>query len=458
VADEIRERLERLRPLVFPEVAAHNAFKNQLALADSQWLSPDDLQQLQLRRLQGLVRFAVRETGYWPSRINAGAVAAAGTLRDALDALPILPRADLRDHGTAMSPRNLPAGQVRAAEHSSSGSTGIPIHVTSTNLWWKWQEVLTLRTYVWAGVDFSRPLAVIRARPAGPASYPGPNQRPRWARRAVMPFATGPSFELDTKASLEQQWEWLARVRPSYLLTMPTIVRGLARCARKQPGENGTLRGILTTGEVVDPELRASAVEDLHAPLHDKYGSQEAGCMAIQCPDGDGYHVQSEVLILEVLREDGSPCRPGEIGRVVVTTFFNYGTVLLRYELGDYAELGEACSCGRGLPLLKRILGRRRNLLLTPDGRHYWPSLKHFDFSHIVPTRERQLRQVAPDRLEIWMAVDRPATPEQEEQMRKLAAAFLPARYQIAFNYVSEFPESAGGKHEEFVSLLSPTA
>jgi phenylacetate-CoA ligase len=158
------------------------------------------------------------------------------------------------------------------------------------------------------------------------------------------------------------------------------------------------------------------------------------------------------------LREDDSPCRPGEIGRVVVTTFFNYGTVLLRYELGDYAELGDACACGRGLPLLKRILGRRRNLLLTPDGRHYWPALKHFDFSHIVPTRERQLRQVAPDRLEIWMAVDRPATPEQEEQMRKLAAAVLPARYQITFNYVSEFPESAGGKHEEFVSLLSPTA
>jgi phenylacetate-CoA ligase len=457
VADRIRETLERLRPSIFPEVAAHSTFKNQLALADSQWLPPEELEQLQLKRLQTLVGFALRETEFWPSRIKAAEVAIAPRLADALASLPILSRADLRERGTAMNPRALPAGQVRAAEHSSSGSTGIPIHVTSTNLWWKWQQVLSLRTYLWAGFDFSRRLAVIRARPQGPASYPGPNERPRWARRAVIPFATGPSFELDTKSSLEQQWEWLGRVRPDYLMTMPTIVRGLARCARHEPRPDNTLTDVLTTGEVVDAELRGAAEHDLHAPVHDKYGSQEAGCMAIQCPDGDGYHVQSEVLILEVLREDGTPCRPGEIGRVVVTPLFNYGTVLIRYELGDYAELGAPCACGRGLPILKRILGRRRNLLLTPDGRHFWPALKRFDFSHIVPTRERQLRQVALDELEVWMAVDRRVTPEQENEMRRIAAAALPARYKIAFNYVSEFPQSASGKHEEFVSLLATT-
>jgi phenylacetate-coenzyme A ligase PaaK-like adenylate-forming protein len=231
VADRIREALERLRSSVFPEVAAESAFKNQLALADSQWLPPEELEQLQLKRLQSLVRFATRETEFWPERIDGAAVAGASNLRDGLDSLPILPRADLRERGSAMNPRALPAGQVKAAEHTSSGSTGIPIRVTSTNLWWKWQQVLTLRTYLWAGFDFSRRLAVIRARPSGPASYPGPNERPRWARRAVVPFPTGPSFELDTKCSLEQQWEWLGRVKPSYLVTMPTIVRGLARAA-----------------------------------------------------------------------------------------------------------------------------------------------------------------------------------------------------------------------------------
>ena len=41
---------------------------------------------------------------------------------------------------------------------------------------------------------------------------------------------------------------------------------------------------------------------------------------------------------------------------------------LLRYEIGDYAEVGPTCDCGRTLPVLTRILGRDRNRLVMPNG------------------------------------------------------------------------------------------
>ena len=45
---------------------------------------------------------------------------------------------------------------------------------------------------------------------------------------------------------------------------------------------------------------------------------------------------------------------PGEIGRLVVTRLHHFATPLLRYDIGDYAEVGDACPCGRGLPVLRR--------------------------------------------------------------------------------------------------------
>ena len=103
------------------------------------------------------------------------------------------------------------------------------------------------------------------------------------------------------------------------------------------------------------------------------YSSQEFGYIALQCPDAHTYHVQSEAVYVEILDGPGGPCRPGEVGRVVISTLHNYATPLLRYEMGDYAETGGDCVCGRTLPVLNRIVGRERNMWIMPNGQRMWP-------------------------------------------------------------------------------------
>ena len=39
---------------------------------------------------------------------------------------------------------------------------------------------------------------------------------------------------------------------------------------------------------------------------------------------------------------------------MVITDLHNFATPLIRYELGDYAEVGTPCPTGRGLPVLNR--------------------------------------------------------------------------------------------------------
>jgi len=68
---------------------------------------------------------------------------------------------------------------------------------------------------------------------------------------------------------------------------------------------------------------------------------------------------------------------------------------------------------------------------------------------------QHQFRQVAPDAIEMWLVVDSPRTPAQEDEMRKIIAAALPVPFDISFRYVDTFPQSPSGKHEELISYVA---
>jgi phenylacetate-CoA ligase len=127
---------------------------------------------------------------------------------------------------------------------------------------------------------------------------------------------------------------------------------------------------------------------------------------------------------------------------------------LLRYDIGDYAEVGPPCPCGRGLPVLTRILGRERAMLTTADGRRYWPFFGAWFFRDVAPVRQFQFVQTALDALDARMVLERPITDEEEAALRALILGFLPAPFAIRFVWVDAIPRAASGKYEEFRSEL----
>jgi len=149
------------------------------------------------------------------------------------------------------------------------------------------------------------------------------------------------------------------------------------------------------------------------------------------------------------------PCKEGEVGRVVITDLHNFATPIVRYEIRDYAEVGGACPCGRGLPTLKRILGRRRNMVTLPDGSRHWPSVGFHAFRGIAPIRQYQGVQHTVDTVEMKLVVDAPLSAQQEELLRTVILDALGYPFTLRFSYHdAELPKTRGGKFEEFISLL----
>ena len=317
-----------------------------------------------------------------------------------------------------------------------------------------WQNALNLRAHLWAARDFNRRFAVIRRMDKGAADYPD-GREPRWDVPGVFPFPTGPGFLLTAlNTGVNQHWEWLGQVTPTYLMTHPAIVRGLAELAAERGPPPFKLKGITTVAEMVDRDLRNLVLRHHGTEIHDAYSCGEAGVMAIQCPDNRHYHVQSEAMVLEILDENDRPCRVGAIGRVVVTPLYNYATPLFRYEVGDYAEAGAPCACGRSLPVIKRIMGRRRNLFTLPDGSRIWPTFNVKKLGQIVSIRRHKFVQTARDAVDVFLVTDHPISPEEEDTLITIVASVLPMPFKITIRRVDEIPQPESGKYEEYVSLV----
>ncbi|MFQ5619518.1 MAG: phenylacetate--CoA ligase family protein [Rhodospirillales bacterium] len=423
----------------------------QYQLRQSQWWPPDVVRQHQFRQLRALLSHACGTVPFYRDRLGEAGFAEDRRLTaDTWARIPLLGRPEVQEAGTALLSTRVPAAHGKTYTLSTSGSTGRPVTVTGTAVAQAFWRAFTLRDHLWHRRDMTRKLAVIRAIGDGKATYPKGARARYWGPATASVFASGPSAVLDITTAVASQALWLERENPEYLLTYPSNLLQLARHCRERGMTLPGLRGIETFAEVLQPAVREACREAWDVPVVDMYSAQEVGYMALQCPDHEHYHVQAESALVEVLNDQEHPCRPGETGRVVVTPLHNFAMPLIRYEIGDFAEVGEPCSCGRGLPVLRRIVGRERNTLTLPSGDRIWPSFPAGMFLAIAPVRQVQLIQRRPDEIELKLAVDGTLSGDQEERLRQALNKRLGHPFAYRFTYVDEIPRSAGGKYEDF--------
>jgi phenylacetate-CoA ligase len=448
--NSIRDSESSLQP---PSGPGDLAFQKRLQ--DSQWWPAERLLDHQLRQLNALAAHAHRTVQFHRRRLDAAGIdptrpiTLAGWRR-----LPILTRRDLQQSEAELVSDAVPEEHGELVTTKSSGSTGMPVAVRGT-VFDAWVfKAITLRHYLWHPHDFTGKFVSIRR--SRDADYPTGSAQPRWGDNATFPFATGPAATLSIGASIAQQAEWLARQDPDYLLTYPSNLLYLAEHCRSHGITLRHLEHVTTIGEVLNPEVREACRNAWDAPVIDVYSAQEVGVIAYQCPEHEHYHVQAESILVEVIGAAGAPCAPGQVGKVIVTPLYNYAMPLLRYELGDYAEAGEPCACGRGLPVLERILGRERNsLLVTPAGERYWPAFGSRKFTQIAPIVQHQFVQKQSDWIEARLVTRRPLTVAEEDSFRAHVLSNLPWRFRLTFSYCDEIPRNAGGKFENFVSEVT---
>lgn len=193
----------------------------------------------------------------------------------------------------------------------------------------------------------------------------------------------------------------LQRIRPLLVVGYPSSLARLSELALQAGCEMPRPKMVMTTAEMLSDRQRGAIQHAFGVPVTDQYGCTEMTHFVAQCPLGS-YHIHLEHGLVEILREDGSPCSKGEVGQVVVTGLVNRAMPLLRYRIGDRASLvDDMCGCGSTFPFLSRIVGRSDDVLHFASGR----AVGRFDpvFKGFTEVLEAQIEQTSPTSLIVRM-------------------------------------------------------
>jgi phenylacetate-CoA ligase len=411
-------------------------------LMESQYWSAERMQQHQRTQLAQLLRHAKANVPFYGTRLDAVLKPNGDVDWDLWNEIPVVTRSDLQDHREAMQAKELPNGHGLTVRIKSSGSTGIPVETTHTQLEaWAGSAAL-LRALRWHSIDFDKSYFYFSGEDPNVAAWPEGKDHGAWG--PPWDQGLGARHQLNNLTAPEKIAVHLANSGYSYASAMPSRLEPVAY-ALDDMGMSAKLSAIFTRGEAVTPTQRRLFDRMFGASIVETYGAEETFRMAHSCPDAAHYHVHEELGLVEIVGEDGKPVAEGQQGEVIVTPFYNTAQPLVRYALGDLAVPGAACKCGRTLAVIERIVGRTYHLFQRADGSRFVPIVLE-DASFELGLGMWQLAQVAPDKVEFRyvMRTDRVAN---EGQISSMVRAGLPPSFHVKLVRLDRFSNTNGSKH-----------
>lgn len=421
-------------------------------MMESQYWSADQMTQFQRSHLTPLLHHARAQVPFYKYRLNALFNTDDSINWDRWRDIPTVRRKDLADHRADMQSVQLGEEHGPTAQFYSTGSTGVPV-LTTHNGRASWvSRAQVIRSYLWHGIDWNKNLCEWVGQQPQEAAWPEGQKAGTWGPSWDLQNQRGIFWKIDRSTPMEQLLQYLINKNISYMTMRPKAAQ-IAALEAKRLGFNIRLNAILTIGTSVGVEDRQAVAEVFGAKICALYSSKEGHKMAFQCPTGPHYHMVPETGIIEILNENDEPCKPGEIGRVVVTPMFSYAQPLIRYEQGDLAEVGEPCACGRKLPVIARIVGRITHMFQFPDGSRISPSIPE-KYREMLEATTWQIAQTGELTIEIRYRADAEANDDAKKKVTEAVRDIMHQKVDVVFKRIDEIPLTNGNKFIEYVCEL----
>jgi phenylacetate-CoA ligase len=405
----------------------------------------------QWTQLCAIAKHAFDTTTFWARRFSELGVTS-GKLQSAADLvrLPILTKQDLR----AFAKEMISTEYLRHTLHhkTTSGSTGVSVEVWVDDPAQQFKRACTLRSDEWTGWRLGERIAAVWGNPV----YLKRGWRGR-LRNALLDRLT----YLDTlKMDEPIMAEFLAGLRrrpPSLLFGHAHSLYLFAQFVQSRGGAIFAPKAIIATAMVLHDWERRTIEGVFECPVTNRYGCEEVSLIACQCERHQGLHVNADGIYVEVLRADGTPAEPGEVGMVVVTDLVNRAMPIIRYQVGDMATwAASSCPCGRGLPVLERIEGRIADYVTTSQGELISGISLTENFAVLVPgIAQLQIVQEDVDRFVFRIVKGADFGPASLERIRSLVTERFGDGVQHECEFVDRISQEPSGKYRFCISKVA---
>ena len=411
-------------------------------LLRNQWLTKQELEQLQQRKLQRIVKHAYERVSYYHKLFDSVGIKPEDirAKRD-LQYIPVTSRTRIQSLPT----KEIVAQGVKLSNchrMRTGGSTCIPLEVIKTEKEYQLSNLVMMRSFLANGYRLTDKRVVIAT--------------PRTSRRYWFQYL---GFMRQNCISAfdnpDSQIRKLRQVKPDFIWGLSSVLRRIAEEMRKRHIEDIFPRGVATGGELLDQKTRQIIQTVFRSKVVDFYSCHECGNIAWECDRHEGYHINIDSLVVEIVN-NGKPAKPGEKGEVVITSLDSYAMPLVRYRIKDIGVGGESlCSCGRGLPLLKRIEGRADDLVVLPNSAIVSPYELLYHLESVPGVLQFRVIQRKVDQFLLQLKVEQNFTKGTViRKVRTEMARILGHQSHIEIQIVDEIPRDPSGKVRSVISNI----
>jgi phenylacetate-CoA ligase len=437
-----------VRRLFYPlqeRILGRPTFRLLGELERSQWWSADTIRAFQARKLRTLLKkLSQCAPGY--ASCDVGRDRSDNDIFEALRGLPLLDKGAIRRLVTPVRNGLLTRGVTTM---STGGSTGEPLTFLVDPLRRAFDKAARMRSHRWFGVQPGDREAYLWGAPAGRWAQ---DRIRRWRDRLFNDMLIS-AFDM-TPERMRDYWRRLVRFQPACLFGYPSSVTLLCQFTLEEGlrVDLPHLKAVFVTGEAFDARQRELIQGVLGATVADGYGGRDSGFCAHECPHG-AMHVTSEHVILEVVDDSGNPLPPGESGEIVVTNLDNLATPFVRYRTGDVGRLrADLCGCGRGLPVMDVVAGRKTDHLVAENG-----SLRHalsliYCLRDTRAVRQFQVRQRRDRSLDIHLVTEGALQEADRRQILDGVRSCVGSSLNTKLTVVDQIPLQRSGKFRHVIS------
>ena len=248
--------------------------------------------------------------------------------------------------------------------------------------------------------------------------------------------------------------EMLVRWKPAMFRAYASALSLFAQYIKEQGIAGIRPKLIETTAEKVFAPQREFLEEVFECKVADWYSARELGTIGYQCPSGQ-LHV-CETRYLEVVA-NGQVVPPGEMGEVVITSLHQEAMPFIRYKIGDMAiSEPDSCPCGRGLPVLREVVGRLQDFLVTTDGRFVHGGYFPHTFRLWPEIVKYQVYQPDRKHLEVRLVSRNSNDSRWLDALAEELRACFGGDMDIDIQLVDQIALTSSGKHRFIISEVKP--
>ena len=368
---------------------------------------------------------------------------------DDLRLFPALTKVDIRNHADRLRSEAYRGRPVTSK--STSGSTGVPLTVVvdADAMAWKW--ACTIRSDQWSGYRLGARVARLWGH--------GTAERGNWKAR-LRRFTVDRESFLNTlgidRARLKAFADHLRRKPPGLLFGHAHSLYLFAVYVRKFCPDTIRPAGIVSAAMTLHAWQRCIIEEAFGTPVTNRYGCEEVSLIACECEQHHGLHLNADGVFCEVVPDDRLSAGPGA-GRLLVTDLTNRAMPLIRYQVGDVVVPSDrVCACGRGLPLIERVVGREADYVLTPGGTLISGILLTDHFAtEIRGASQVQIVQEKLTFLRLRMVAGEGFGAESHRQIETLMRNTFGLQMGYEVELVDAIPQEASGKYRFCVSAVA---